>query len=104
MLSSSVSPSSTAIPTIRVAIRPNEPSGASPQLVSAALTDRALGSATLKDGWQEITFRSRRADWLYGFNVLDLFFSYAAPREPAAVVPGQAPKDSSAAIDFVVVE
>jgi len=79
------------------------PSSTSRQVVIAALNDRALGSVTLK-GWQKITFRSRRADWLYGFNVLDLFLSYAAPREPAAMVPSQAPKDFAAAIDFVVVE
>ena len=75
--------------TIRIAIRPNTLSDAGPdavqpgsglvQRVSAALNGHALGTSTLSPGWQEITFPARGRDWIYGFNVLDLQFSYALP-------------------------
>ena len=79
--------------TIRIAIRPNVPIDAGPnaapdavqpgsglvQRVSAALNGHALGTSTLSPGWQEMTFPARGRDWIYGFNVLDLQFSYALP-------------------------
>ena len=68
------------------------------QRVSAGLNGRALGVATLADGWQEITFRSRGRDWRYGFNVLDLQFSYAT------AAPDGDGRPLSAAIDRVSVE
>ena len=98
--------------TIRIAIRPNilaktEPStaleagrsdGGVVQRVSAALNGCALGVSTLAPGWQEITLRSRGRDWLYGFNVLDLQFTYAAP------VRGGDGRPLSAAIDRISIE
>lgn len=72
--------------TIRIEIRPNGinaghnaelADGGLVQRVSAALNGRTLGVTTLSPGWQEITFTTRGRDWRYGFNVLDLQFTYA---------------------------
>ena len=68
------------------------------QRVSAAVNGRALGAATLAGGWQEITFHSRARDWRYGFNVLDLSFTYALPGTGADKRP------LSAAIDWIRIE
>jgi hypothetical protein len=90
--------------TIRIAIRPNTarlnsgPSGAMVQRVSAMLNGRALGESTLSPGWQEIIFTSRGGDWFYGFNVLDLQFTYA---EPMSGGDGRA---LSAAIDRISID
>ena len=86
--------------TIRLSIRPNPSSPGVSQSVLAALNGHALGRVPLKDGWQEIAFDSKRRHWLYGFNVLDLFFDYAAPRESSARTAG----NFAAAIDFVAVD
>ena len=85
--------------TIRIAVKPHIPHAGLVQRVSAALNGRALGMAILSDGWQEITFSSRARDWRYGFNVLDLSFSYALPPDP----PSNDPRALSAAIDSVIV-
>jgi hypothetical protein len=86
--------------TIRVAIRPHTPEPGLDQRVAGALNGRAIGVVRLQEGWQEVAFESRTRDWFYGFNVLDLRFSYA--------VPGAAPNADrrllSAAIDWVRVE
>jgi hypothetical protein len=82
---------------IRLAIRPHLPDPGARQTAIAALNGHMIGSAALREGWQEIAFTSRRQQWLFGFNVLDLFFAYAAPGVPAS-------KDFAAAIDFVTVE
>jgi hypothetical protein len=92
--------------TIRVVIRPNVmDAGVDAKLhnglvqrVSAALNGRALGASTLAPGWQEITFASRGRDWRYGFNVLDLQFTYAVAARDG---DGRA---LSAAIDRIRIE
>jgi hypothetical protein len=94
--------------TIRIAIRPNtlieagpdavQPASGLVQRVSAALNGHALGTSTLSPGWQDITFPARGRDWIYGFNVLDLQFSYALPVRAG---DGRA---LSAAIDRISVE
>jgi hypothetical protein len=86
--------------TIRVAIRPNVPQSDLDQRVSASLNDRAIGVARLGDGWQEITFSTRGRDWNYGFNLLDLHFSYALPRSSST----NDRRPVSAAIDWIAVE
>lgn len=86
--------------SIRIAIRPNTPPLWRRQTVVVALNGHPLGEASLKDGWQEITFSPKRRFWLYGFNVLDLSFAYASPRE----VSTTGAKEFAAAIDFVAVE
>jgi hypothetical protein len=68
--------------------------------VSAALNGRAIGVARLDEGWQEIAFATRARDWNYGFNLLDLTFSYA-------LAPDSSTGDRralSAALDRIVVE
>jgi hypothetical protein len=84
--------------TVRIAIRPHAPHAGLVQRVSAAINGRVLGVATLRDGWQEITFPSRARDWRYGFNVLDLSFTYALP------AAGSDSRALSAAVDRVTVE
>ena len=86
--------------TIRIAMRPNPAQAGTGlvQRVSAAVNGRALGAATLAGGWQEITFHSRARDWRYGFNVLDLSFTYALPGTGADKRP------LSAAIDWIRIE
>lgn len=83
--------------TIRVAIRPHAPHDGRVQRVAAALNGRAVGVTTLREGWQEIAFASRGRDWRYGFNVLELQFSYAAPSDGD-------PRPLSAAIDWLQIE
>jgi hypothetical protein len=83
--------------TIRIAIRPQPSNANVAQRVSASINGHLLGAVTLQPGWQEIEFPSRGRDWRYGFNVLDLQFSYAVPS-------GADPRALSAAIDWVGVE
>jgi len=56
--------------------------------------------AALRDGWQEIRLTSRSRDWNYGFNVLDLSFSYAAPLQPES---GDK-RALAAAVDWIAIE
>jgi hypothetical protein len=89
--------------TIRIAIKPNvfpagAPNGGLVQRVSAMLNGRTLGVSTLSPGWQEITFASRGGDWFYGFNVLDLQFTYAVP------MSGGDGRALSAAIDRISID
>ena len=68
--------------------------------MSASINGHALGAVTLAEGWQEISFQSRARAWRYGFNVLDLSFSYAV----APALPSDDPRPLSAAVDWVAVE
>jgi hypothetical protein len=72
----------------------------------ASLNGRVLGRTVLQPGWQEISFRSRRRDWLYGFNVLELSFAYAAaaPGISNVSTPSGEPRELSAAVDFLRIE
>jgi hypothetical protein len=88
--------------TIRIVVKPNIPYPGAVQRVIAQVNGHLLGDTALKEGWQEITFPSRRRDWLYGFNVLDLQFSYAAPLGTAS--PDERSRQYSVAIDKVSVE
>jgi hypothetical protein len=81
---------------IRVAIKPHAPQSGVDQRVAAALNGRPIGSARLQNGWQEVVFESRARDWFYGFNVLDLRFSYASPAADG--------RSLGAAIDWVRLE
>ena len=53
--------------------------------------------SALADGWQEIRISSRGRDWNYGFNVLELQFSYAVPSDSD-------PRPLSAAIDWLQID
>ncbi len=68
--------------------------------MSASINGHALGAVTLAEGWQEISFQSRARAWRYGFNMLDLSFSYAV----APALPSDDPRPLSAAVDWVAVE
>ena len=86
--------------TVAIAIKPGPSPGGSAQRVAVALNGRGLGVAALTDGWQEIRLTSRGRDWNYGFNVLDLSFSYAAPLQP-----GSGDKRAvAAAVDWIAIE
>ena len=56
--------------------------------------------AAITDGWQEIRLTSRGRDWNYGFNVLDLSFSYAAPLQSES---GDK-RALAAAVDWIAIE
>jgi glycosyl transferase family 87 len=88
---------------IEVAVKPNSPYPGARQSVLISLNGHTLGTAPLKDGWQDVACRARRSDWIYGFNLLELSFSYAAPR-PDAQVHTVPPKQYAAAIDFLKIE
>lgn len=90
--------------TIRVVLKPHIAYPGARQAVIAQLNGHVLGQAFLKEGWQEISFPSRRRHWLYGFNVLDLQFSYAAPRHGGEAPPDARSQEYSAVIDSVSVE
>ena len=68
--------------------------------MSASINGHALGAVTLAEGWQVVTFQSRARDWRYGFNLLDLSFSYAL----APALPSDDSRPLSAAVDWVAVE
>ena len=70
-----------------------------PARVSVDKRPRA-GRGHSRGGWQEISFQSRARAWRYGFNVLDLSFSYAV----APVLPSDDPRPLSVAVDWVAVE
>ncbi len=86
--------------TITIAIKPGLSRGGSAQRVAVSLNGRGLGMAALADGWQEIRLNSRGRDWNYGFNVLDLAFSFAAPANPES--GDQRPV--AAAVDWIRIE
>jgi len=67
---------------------------------AAALNGKSVGLVALRSGWQEVTFRVPAPAWRYGFNVLDLHFSYAMAE---AGVPAGA-KRLSVAIDRISVD
>jgi hypothetical protein len=83
--------------TIRLAIRPQ--SGFD-QRVAASINGHAVGMARLSDQWQEVTFPAPARVWNYGFNVLDLTFSYARPSDR----PVGDRRALSAAIDRIAIE
>ncbi len=87
---------------VRVTLRPYSPEPGLRQMVTAMLNERTLGTRTLSDGWQEVTFDTGRSDWLYGFNVLDLHFAYAVSAASLGVGPDTT--ERSAAIDRVTIE
>jgi hypothetical protein len=92
--------------TVRLAVRPYIAAPGAQQTVMASLNRHVLGRAVLAPGWQEISFRSRRRDWLYGFNMLELSFAYAAPAPGISSVHSTSgePRELSAAVDFLAIE
>jgi len=83
---------------IHVEIRPYEPLPGLRQTVSAALNGKPLGSVALQSGWQDISFNAPGRIWTYGFNVLDLYFSYSLPE------PSPSTKVVSAGIDRITIQ
>ena len=45
----------------------------------------AVGLATLRSGWQTVTFPTRARAWRIGHNDVTLFFKYALPSESGEV-------------------
>jgi hypothetical protein len=92
--------------TLRLGVKPYIAGPGAHQSVMASLNGRVLGRTVLQPGWQEISFRSRRRDWLYGFNVLELSFAYAAaaPGISNVSTPSGEPRELSAAVDFLRIE
>jgi len=66
--------------TIRVQVAPFESEPGLRQRMTGLLNDRGIGSTVLQPGWQDVSFRAAGRAWAFGFNVLDLHFSYAMPR------------------------
>lgn len=90
--------------TIRVALRPHVPHSEQRQRVLASLNGHAIGVATLREGWQVISFATERAHWTYGLNVLELFFDYSAPVDGIVGSDPGEPLDTPGAIDFIAVD
>jgi hypothetical protein len=82
---------------VRVEIRPHEPMAGARQRMTALLNGRAVGTTVLQSGWQEVSFPADARLWMFGFNVLDLHFSYALPGPSST-------KELSVAIDRITVE
>ena len=82
--------------TVRVELRPYEPFDGLRQRVSASVNDVGIGTTVLQPGWQEISFPARRRLWVFGFNVLNLYFSYA--------LPGPGGRELSVAIDRITID
>jgi hypothetical protein len=83
--------------TVRVAVRPHEPTAGLQQRVTATLNGAAIGTAVLQPAWQEIAFPTQPRSWAFGFNLLDLHFSYALPGPTSD-------RAFSVAIDLVSIE
>ena len=49
------------------------------QRVAAVLNGHTLGLSVLGSEWTDLTFVAPRKTWYYGFNLLELRFSYALP-------------------------
>ena len=64
------------------------------QRVEAALNGQSLGSAVLKNDWEDIAFKAPARTWYYGVNMLDLRFisplaaGEASGSNPVAGTPG----------------
>ena len=82
--------------TVRVELRPYEPFDGVRQRVTASVNDVGIGTTLLQPGWQEISFPARRHLWVFGFNVLNLYFSYA--------LPGSGGRELSVAIDRITID
>ena len=83
--------------TGRIEVRPHEPVAGLRQRMTAALNGSAIGTSALRSGWQEVSFAAPGRLWNFGFNVLDLHFSYALP-EPSTT------QQLSVAIDRVTID
>jgi hypothetical protein len=82
--------------TVRVELRPYEPFPGLRQRVTASVNEVGIGTTLLQPGWQEISFTARRRLWVFGFNVLNLYFSYA--------LPGPDGRELSVAIDRITID
>jgi hypothetical protein len=85
--------------TIHVVARANVPPGGPRQRVSAVLNGHTLGAEDVPPDWTDVRFRAPRRDWYYGFNLLELRFSYAAAPPPGQPAVGPV----AAGIDLISV-
>lgn len=82
--------------TIHLSARAADVPGAPQQHVSAVLNGHRLGHATLGEEWADVTFRAPRKAWYYGFNLLELHFSWAVAGSDT-----RDPRRLSAAVDAI---
>jgi hypothetical protein len=83
--------------TVHVEVRPHEPLVGLRQRITATLNGAGIGTTELRSGWQEVSFSAAARHWHFGFNVLDLHFSYALPGPSTA-------KELSVAIARVTID
>ena len=73
------------------------------QRVAAVLNGHTLGLSVLGSEWTDLTFVAPRKTWYYGFNLLELRFSYALPLGQDVASEGTGTR-VSAAVDVVRIE
>lgn len=87
--------------SVHVVSRAYTPPGAPLQVMAAVLNGHPLGLAALRSDWTDAVFRAPRSRWYYGFNVLELRFTYAIA--PLQVGESGETRKLSGAIDAVKV-
>jgi hypothetical protein len=88
---------SRADTTIDLTVEPNLPTPDTVQQMSVALNGTVLGTVTLKDGWQTVSFAAPSRAWQVGVNEVILSFSTAVSPFEAGL--GADTRRLSAAID-----
>jgi hypothetical protein len=83
--------------TIEIAVQPNLPTRDTVQQMSVALNGTVLGTATLREGWQEVSFEAPSRAWQIGVNEVTL--SLSAAISPLEAGLGADTRRLSAAID-----
>ena len=86
---------------IEIACRPNRPTRDTVQQVSAVLNGTVIGTVTLADGWQSVSFAAPERAWQIGVNELTLFLSSAV--SPLESGLGGDPRRLSLAVDRLTV-
>jgi hypothetical protein len=71
--------------TIQIECEPFIVEGAPAQTIGVSLNGTPIGLATLRSGWQTVTFPTRARAWRIGHNDVTLFFKYALPSESGEV-------------------
>jgi hypothetical protein len=88
---------SRADATIEVIVQPNLPTSGTVQQISVALNGTVLGTATLKEGWQQVSVAAPSRAWQIGVNEVTLALSSAV--SPLEAGLGADRRRLSAAID-----
>jgi hypothetical protein len=83
--------------TIDVTVQPNLPTAGTVQQMSVALNGTVIGTAALREGWQQVSFAAPSRTWQIGVNEVTLAFSSAV--SPLEAGLGADTRRLSAAID-----